>query len=156
LITLTRGFRVIKATLDDVLRLTRWTCYTVWPAQLPDSLITLHLIDQMLDIDLHHWTPARGWKMGWHEYMTASHSTTLESNKSVPFLQQICRKTQANLQVNLRLRASTRRMFMVSDVAHGVFKRLWTWKAVYCRHAIARLCPSKCSGLSSGRRGWDN
>jgi hypothetical protein len=51
LIALTGGFRVIKAALDDLCRLTRWTCYTVWPAQLADGLITLHIINQMLDID---------------------------------------------------------------------------------------------------------
>jgi hypothetical protein len=40
------------------------------------------IIDQFLDIDLHHWTPVRGWKMGCHQFTTASHATTLESNKS--------------------------------------------------------------------------
>jgi hypothetical protein len=31
----------------------------VWPAQLADGLITLHIIDEMLDVDLHGWTPVR-------------------------------------------------------------------------------------------------
>src|SRR6266566_2324370 len=82
LIALTSGFRVIKAALDNVLGLTRWTCYTIWPAQLADGLITLHLIDQMLDVDRHPWTPVRGWDMGWHQCTPSSHSTTLESNMS--------------------------------------------------------------------------
>src|SRR5262249_43795117 len=82
LIALPGGFRVIKATLDDLCRLTRGARNAVWPSQLADGLITLPLIDQLLDIDLHHWTPVRGWKMGCQQYTTASNSTTLESNKS--------------------------------------------------------------------------
>jgi hypothetical protein len=87
LIALPGGFRVIAATLDDVCRLTRGARNAVGPAQLADGLITPHLIDQLLDIDLHHWTPVRGWKMRCHQYTTASNSTTLESNKSDILLQ---------------------------------------------------------------------
>src|SRR5207302_7407386 len=47
-----------------------------------DRLIALHLIDQTRDVDLHCWTPVRGWDIGGHQYTTSSHSTTLESNKS--------------------------------------------------------------------------
>src|ERR671932_571870 len=83
LVALTGGFRVIKAALDDVLGLTRGTGDTVWPAYVAYRLITLHLIDEILDVDLHRWTPVRGGKMACHQYMTSSHSTTLESNKSV-------------------------------------------------------------------------
>jgi len=83
LVTLTGGFRVIKAALDDVFGLTRGVGDAVWPASCADRLIALSLIDQIHDIDLHHWTPGRGWGMGWHQYTTSSHSTTLESNKSV-------------------------------------------------------------------------
>src|SRR5262249_54372556 len=83
LITLTGRFSIIKTTLDNFFGLTRGADNTVWPAQCADSVITLNLIDQILDIDLHYWTPARGWKRGCHEYTTASNSTTLESNKSV-------------------------------------------------------------------------
>ena len=82
LIALTGGFRVIKAALDDVCGRTRWTRDAVWPAQIADGLITLHLIDQICDVDLHRWTPVRGWDMGGHQYTTSSNSTTLESNKS--------------------------------------------------------------------------
>src|SRR5712691_4869148 len=57
LIALTGGFRVIKATLDDMLRLTRGALDAIGPAQLADGLITLHIIDEMLDDDLHGWTP---------------------------------------------------------------------------------------------------
>src|SRR5687768_2109685 len=81
-IALTGRFGLIKTPLDDFFGLTRGADNTVWPAQFADGLITLNLIDQFLDIDLHHWTPVRGWKMGCHQYTTASNSTTLESNKS--------------------------------------------------------------------------
>src|SRR4029450_5147065 len=69
--------------LDDVLRRTRWTGDAIWPTQLPHGLITLDVIDQVCDIDLHRWTPVRGRRMGWHQYIPSSHSTTLESNMSV-------------------------------------------------------------------------
>ena len=59
-IALTGGFRVIKAALDDMCGGTRWTRDAVWPAQIADGLITLHLIDQIFDVDLHRWTPVRG------------------------------------------------------------------------------------------------
>ena len=84
LVALAGGFRVITAALDDLFGLTRGAGDTVWPASFAYGLITLNLIDQLRDIDLHHWTPARGWNMGCHQYTTASKSTTLESNKSVP------------------------------------------------------------------------
>ena len=53
LIALTGRFRVIKAALDDLVGLTRWAGDTIWPAQLMDGLITLDIIDKILDIDLH-------------------------------------------------------------------------------------------------------
>ena len=37
LIALTRSFRVIKATLNDLFGLARWTRDAVWPAQLADG-----------------------------------------------------------------------------------------------------------------------
>ena len=52
-IALPGGFRVIKAALDDLGGLTRWAGDTIWPAQLPDGLITLDIIDEIRDIDLH-------------------------------------------------------------------------------------------------------
>src|SRR5262245_47744062 len=61
LIALPCRFRVIETTRDDLLRLTRWTRDTVWPTQLTARLITLHRIDQILDVDLHCWTPVRAW-----------------------------------------------------------------------------------------------
>src|SRR5713101_385596 len=82
LITLTGGFRVIKATLDDLFRLTRGARNAVGPAQLADGLITLHIIDEMLNVDLHGWTPVRDRGMGCRQYTPASHATTPESNKS--------------------------------------------------------------------------
>src|SRR5262252_1408534 len=60
LIALTSRFRVIKAALDDLGGLTRWTRHAVWPAQLADGLIALHIINELRDIDLQHWTPVRG------------------------------------------------------------------------------------------------
>jgi hypothetical protein len=86
LITLTGRVGIIKTTLDDFFGLTRGADNIVWPAQFADGLITLNLIDQFLDIDLHHWTPVRDWKMGCHQYTTASNPTTLESNKSVQLM----------------------------------------------------------------------
>src|SRR2546428_11294887 len=84
LIALTSWFRVITATLDDVLRLTRGARDALRPAQLADGLITLDIIDEILDVDLHGWTPVRDRRMGWHQYTPSSNSTTPESNKSVP------------------------------------------------------------------------
>jgi hypothetical protein len=49
---------------------------------LADSLITLHIIDEMLDVDLHGWTPVRDRGMRWHQYTRSSHATTPEANKS--------------------------------------------------------------------------
>src|SRR5215475_2495267 len=83
LITLACRFRVIEAALDDLGGLTRGTRHAVGPAQLADGLIALHIINKTLDIDLHHWAPVRGWELRCHQYRTSSHSTTLESNKSV-------------------------------------------------------------------------
>src|SRR5262249_9982294 len=82
LIALTCRFRIIKAALDDLGGLTRWTCHAVWPAQLADGLIAPHIINEIRDIDLHRWTPVRGWELRCHQYRTSSNSTTLESNKS--------------------------------------------------------------------------
>src|SRR5215831_16973617 len=87
LIALPCWLRVIKAALDDLLGLTRWTRDAIWPTQLTDRLITLPLIDQILDVDLQRWTPVRGWNMGGHQYTISSYSTNLESNKSDPFNQ---------------------------------------------------------------------
>jgi len=83
LIALTGGFRVIKATLDDMLRLTRGALDAIGPAQLADGLITLHIIDEMLDVDLHGWTPVSDRGMRCRQYTLASNATTLESKKSV-------------------------------------------------------------------------
>src|SRR5712691_9547755 len=83
LIALPGGFRIIKAALDDLFGFTRWTCDAVWPAQLAYSLITLTIIDQILDVNLHRWTPVRVWDMGWYQCTPSSKSTTLESNMSL-------------------------------------------------------------------------
>ena len=45
LVALTNWLRVIKATLDDLLRCTRRAHNSIWPTQLADSLIALHIID---------------------------------------------------------------------------------------------------------------
>ena len=71
LIALTGGFRVIKAALDDLCALTRGARDAVWPAQLADGLTILNLIDQLLDIDLHRWTPGMDWDMGCDEFTTS-------------------------------------------------------------------------------------
>src|SRR5215471_13251823 len=92
-IALTSWFRVIKATLHNLCRLTRGTHNAVGPAQLTNRLITLHLVDEILDVDLHDWTPVRDRGLGWRQYTPSSHATTLESNKSVasmPMCIQTC------------------------------------------------------------------
>jgi hypothetical protein len=53
LIALTGRFRIITATLDDLFRLTRGAHNAVGPAQLADGLITLHIIDEILNVNLH-------------------------------------------------------------------------------------------------------
>jgi hypothetical protein len=60
LIALPGGFRIIKAALDHMVRLVRGTQDTIAPAQLTNSLITLDIIDEILDVDLHGWTPVKG------------------------------------------------------------------------------------------------
>ena len=59
-LALTGGFRVIKTAPEDLGGLTRWAHDAIWPAQLAERLITLHIIDQILDIDLQCWTPVMG------------------------------------------------------------------------------------------------
>jgi hypothetical protein len=80
--TLTGGFRVIKATLDDLCRRTRGARNAVGPAQLADGLLTLHIIDEILHVDLHSWTPVRVRGMRCRQYTPSSNATTPESNKS--------------------------------------------------------------------------
>ncbi len=58
---------------DDVYARARGTRDAVWPAQLADSLILLHLIDQMRESDLHRCTPGVGRDMGCAEFTTSSH-----------------------------------------------------------------------------------
>src|SRR5919197_4543686 len=82
LIALTGRFRVIKATPDDVFGLTRGTHNAVGPAQLTNRLITLHIVDEMRDVDLHGWTPVRDRGMGCRQYPPSSNATTPESKKS--------------------------------------------------------------------------
>ena len=72
-LTLTCQFLIIKAALPDVFGLTRGTLYACWPAQLTYRLIALPLIDPMLDIDLHRWTPGMMWDMGCHRCTPSSH-----------------------------------------------------------------------------------
>jgi hypothetical protein len=100
------GFRVSTTTLDDVCGLTRGAGDAVWPASCADRLIALHLIDEMLDVDLHRWTPVRGWNIGWHQYTTSSHATTLESNKSTLPKPCHCPKI-ARGTVSLRFKAAS-------------------------------------------------
>jgi hypothetical protein len=82
-IALTGGFRVIQATLDDVFGLTTGTFDAVRPAQFAYRLIALTIIDEILDIDLHCWTPVMGWDTAGCQSTPSSNATTLESNMSV-------------------------------------------------------------------------
>jgi hypothetical protein len=61
---------------------TAWARDAIRPAQLADGLITPHTIDEMLDVDLHGWTPVRDRRMGWHQGPLSSYATTPESKKS--------------------------------------------------------------------------
>ena len=81
-VALTGRFRVIKAALDNLFGFTRGACDAVWPTQFADGLITLYIIDEILDVDLHRWTPVRGWDMKWPQCTPSSNPTTLESNMS--------------------------------------------------------------------------
>jgi hypothetical protein len=83
LIALTGRFRVIKAPLDDLVRLTRGTSDAIGPAQLVNGVITLHVIDEILDVDLHAGTPVRDGGIGYRQYTPSSNTTTLKSNMSV-------------------------------------------------------------------------
>lgn len=83
LITLTGRFGIIKAALDHMRRLTKRTLDAIGPAQLANGLITLRIIDEILDVDLHAWTPVRDREMRWRQYTPSSNATTLESKKSV-------------------------------------------------------------------------
>src|SRR5438874_557400 len=84
LIALTGRFRIIKAALDHMFRLTRRTLDAIRPAQRTNRLITLHIIDEIFDVNLHGWTPVRDRGMGWRQCTPSSHTATLESNMSVP------------------------------------------------------------------------
>ena len=53
LIALMGGFRIIKATLDDLFGFTRGARDAARPASFTDGLITLDIIDEIRDIDLH-------------------------------------------------------------------------------------------------------
>jgi hypothetical protein len=66
---------------SDILKPLQLPVDAVGPAQFADGLITLSIIDQILDVDLHRWTPVRGWKLRCLQFTPSSHSTTLESNK---------------------------------------------------------------------------
>src|SRR5262249_6937523 len=79
LIALTGRLRVIKAALDDLVGLTRGAGDTIWPAQLTDGLITLAIIDEILDIDLHGGLLSEIVEWDGAVY-TILKSTTLESN----------------------------------------------------------------------------
>ena len=65
--------RVIKAALDDWCGRTRWTLDAGWPASLAYRLIPLTIIDHILDVHRHRWTPGRVWDMGWHQCTRSSH-----------------------------------------------------------------------------------
>jgi hypothetical protein len=64
LIALTGRFCVIKTALDHVFGLTRGALDTIGPAQLANRLIILRIIDEILDVDLHDWTPGKDHGIG--------------------------------------------------------------------------------------------
>jgi len=88
-IALTGRFGVIKATLDDMLRLTRGTPDAIGPSQLTNALITLHVIDEIFEVNLHVWTPVRDGGIRCRQSTPSSNATTLESNMSDPSNQSV-------------------------------------------------------------------
>src|SRR5712691_7352573 len=72
LVALPGRFRVITAALDDLFGLARGAFDAVWPAQFTDGLITLDVIDEILDVDLHRWTPVRVRDMRYHQFTRSS------------------------------------------------------------------------------------
>jgi len=74
LVALTGRLRVIKAAFDDLFGLIRGAGDTIWPAQLTDGLITLGIIDEILDVDLHGWTPGRDRGMRCRQYTPSSNA----------------------------------------------------------------------------------
>jgi hypothetical protein len=79
---LTSGFRVITATLDDVVRRPRGARDAIRPAQRADGRSTRDILNERLEVDLPGWTPVRDRRMGWQQCTPSSHATTPESNKS--------------------------------------------------------------------------
>ena len=104
LIALTGRFGIIKATLDNMLRLTRRALDAIRPSQLTNGLITLHIIDKILDVDLHAGTPVRDGGIGWRQYTPYSNATTLESNMSVRRIKVGVEKAQATRIVRFQIR----------------------------------------------------
>jgi hypothetical protein len=64
-------------------RLTSGTLDATGPAQFANGLITLDIIDEILDVDLHAWAPVRDHGMEWRQYTPSSNTTTPDPNKSV-------------------------------------------------------------------------
>ena len=114
--------RVIKATFDDLFGLTRWARDAVWPAQLADGLIALHIIEQILDIDLHGWAPVRDHGMGCRQ-CTLSSSPRPDTHMS----------------------AACQRMH------HGLTARPAGGSVAPCRHGRARQAPHRAGGAAVDR-----
>jgi hypothetical protein len=59
-IALTGGFRIITTALDGLYGCTSGARDALWPASCADGLLALHILDEMLDVDVHYWTPVKG------------------------------------------------------------------------------------------------
>jgi len=68
------GRRQKTVCISYPLGLTRGARDAVWLAQLTYRLITVTIIDQVLDIDLQCWTPGMVWDMGCRPYTASSKS----------------------------------------------------------------------------------
>src|SRR5215470_10037326 len=64
---------VITATFDARLGLPSWAHNAVWPRTSRTISRTLHLIDQLRDIDLHCGIPIMGGEMGTRQFTPCSH-----------------------------------------------------------------------------------
>src|SRR5712692_9066278 len=83
------SFEVCKPSLAGINQACTGEFQHSWQTESALSLLTsccLSQRTQILDVNLHRWTPVRVWDMGWYQCTPSSKSTTLESNMSLFFI----------------------------------------------------------------------